>query len=154
MRPLSSLLAAPLLTKMYTSTYICTPARIGLESRPRRPRRRGESADESTGNVAALVRRAAFVDLADQRRPHKASFSAAAPDVVRRAGRAAGLTSSPGVKICSSRSGVSVATFVVVTGRRRRGLGVSAVLAMIKLNESKLCMMNGGGDGGRGEDWW
>ena len=25
---------------------------------------------------------------------------------------------------------------------------------MIKLNESKLCMMNGGGDGGRGEEWW
>ena len=27
-------------------------------------------------------------------------------------------------------------------------------LAMIKLIESKLCMMNGGGDGGRGEEWW
>ena len=25
---------------------------------------------------------------------------------------------------------------------------------MIKLNESKLCMMNGGGDDGRGEEWW
>ena len=25
---------------------------------------------------------------------------------------------------------------------------------MIKLIESKLCMMNGGGDGGRGEEWW
>ena len=28
------------------------------------------------------------------------------------------------------------------------------MLAMIKLIESKLCMMNGGGDGGRGEEWW
>ena len=27
-------------------------------------------------------------------------------------------------------------------------------LAMIKLIESKLCMMNGGGDDGRGEEWW
>ena len=61
------------------------------------------------------------------------------------------MTSSRGVRICSSRSGVSVATFVVVTGRRRWVLGVRDELAMIKLIESKLCMMNGGGDGGRGE---
>ena len=43
---------------------------IGLEPpRSRRPRRRGESADESTGNVAALVRRAPLVQRPDQRRP-------------------------------------------------------------------------------------
>ena len=71
----------------------------------------------------------------------KAPLSAAVPDAVRRAGRSAGLTSSRGVRICSSRSGVSVATFVVVTGRRRWGFGVREELAMIKLNESKLCIV-------------
>ena len=51
------------------------------------------------------------------------------------------MTSSRGVRICSSRSGVSVATFVVVTGRRRWGLGAREEQAMIKLNESKLCIV-------------
>ncbi len=74
----------------------------------------------------------------------KAFFRAAAPDAARRAGRSAGLRGSWGVRICSSRSGVSVATFVVVIGRRRWGLGAREELAMIKLNESKLCMMNAG----------
>ena len=67
--------------------------------------------------------------------------------------RVAGLTSSRGVRICSSRSGVSVATFVVVTGRRRWVLGVREELAMIKLIESKLCIIDRGGDGGLGEGW-
>ena len=51
------------------------------------------------------------------------------------------MTSSRGARICSSRSGVSVATFVVVAGTRRWVLGVREELAMIKLNESKLCIV-------------
>ena len=134
--PLSSLLAAPLLTKMkHKACGAISSARRSLY----RAKRDGQCRPTKSARPRA-ARRSPRIRHAEptpkggrSRRERERSYGEASR-------RAAGLGAfEMRVKICSSTSlsgvvSVPRATFVVVTGRRRRGLGVREELAMIKLN--------------------